>query len=637
MASGKTIDELVIEIKADTKQLKSELKQIEGKIRTTGIAGGAAFGSMAGGLSKVKGPAIAAAAAIAAIVIPIKAIASVGAGFEDLRDSLNQVFGSIQAGDEAFSKVLEFAQTTPFQIETVTKAFIGLKSAGVEPNMKMLQTFADTASSATDSLGTFEALVRVTQRSVSGGLSLVELNQIMDKGIDVFGGIERELGKSRKELTEFGQTAEGAKIIMDALVRALDKDFGGAMAAKMDNLSTKTSNMSIAFKGLADAIFTGGLGDRLKSLTDRLTAFADEAARSVRVASGQGTLGDLVQDKTGKIDKIPDQDQLLFAFELQTGIKKDLNDAKVALKKAQDESISDFDTFTESSDVILLKAELKQVNDLIERIRIRIAAAKKLREEGSKGSGSLSTLTDEDVDFMSTFEKLLGDSIPQLEKINAEMARVEAIRGKLGEDGQLIASDAEIDRILTMLGLVRDELGETGKATDAMALVLEQAVDGFANDFISALQEGENALVSFRNLAGDMIQQVIAEFLKMQVIKPLMNALFSAVGLPTIPMDNSAGGGTIQGGRATLVGERGPEIFVPNTGGTVMNNMNSKNAMGSGGTTVINQSINFATGIVPTVRAEVMQMMPQIADVTKAAVQESAMRGGTFRRSLLGG
>ena len=400
MASGQTVDQLIIEIKADTKQLKRELKQIEGKIRTTGVAGGAAFGSMAGGLSKVKGPAIAAAAAIAAIVLPIKAIAKVGAGFEDLRDSLNQVFGSVQAGDQAFDKVLEFAQTTPFQIETVTKAFIGLKSAGVEPNMKMLQTFADTASSATDSLGTFEALVRVTQRSVSGGLSLVELNQIMDKGIDVFGGIERELGKSRKELTEFGQTAEGAKIIMDALVRSLDKDFGGAMAAKMDNLSTKTSNMAIAFKGLADAIFTGGLGDRLKSLTDRLTAFADEAARSVRVASGQGTLGDLVQDRTGKIDKIPDQDQLLFAFELQEGIRKDLNDANVKLKKAQDESVTDFDTFSESADVISLKAELKRVDDLIERIEIRIAAAKKLKEEGSKGSGSLSTLTSEDVDFM---------------------------------------------------------------------------------------------------------------------------------------------------------------------------------------------------------------------------------------------
>ena len=81
---------------------------------------------------------------------------------------------------------------------------------------------------------------------------------------------------------------------------------------------------------------------------------------------------------------------------------------------------------------------------------------------------------------------------------------------------------------------------------------------------------------------------------------------------------------------------RGPEIFIPNTGGTVMNNMNSKNAMG-GGNTIINQSINFATGVVPTVRAEVIKMMPQIADVTKGAVAEAAMRGGNYRRALQGG
>ena len=64
--------------------------------------------------------------------------------------------------------------------------------------------------------------------------------------------------------------------------------------------------------------------------------------------------------------------------------------------------------------------------------------------------------------------------------------------------------------------------------------------------------------------------------------------------------------------------------------------MNSKNAMGGGGT-VINQSINFAVGVVPTVRAEVMKMMPQIADVTKGAVADAAMRGGNFRRALQGG
>ena len=84
-----------------------------------------------------------------------------------------------------------------------------------------------------------------------------------------------------------------------------------------------------------------------------------------------------------------------------------------------------------------------------------------------------------------------------------------------------------------------------------------------------------------------------------------------------------------------MVGERGAEIFVPNTGGTIMNNMNSKNAMG-GGTVVVNQSVNFATGVVPTVRAEVQKMLPQISDVTKGAVLEAAVRGGSYRKGLMG-
>ena len=100
---------------------------------------------------------------------------------------------------------------------------------------------------------------------------------------------------------------------------------------------------------------------------------------------------------------------------------------------------------------------------------------------------------------------------------------------------------------------------------------------------------------------------------------------------------NFAGGGKVNPNIPVVVGERGAEIFVPHTNGSILNNMNSKNAMGGGKSVNIYQTLNFATGIVPTVRAEVTKMMPQIADVTKAAVQESAIRGGSFRRSLVGG
>ena len=48
----------------------------------------------------------------------------------------------------------------------------------------------------------------------------------------------------------------------------------------------------------------------------------------------------------------------------------------------------------------------------------------------------------------------------------------------------------------------------------------------------------------------------------------------------------------------------------------------------------INQSLNFSTGIVPTVRTEVMNLMPIIREETLNAVTESRHRGGNFARTF---
>ena len=57
-----------------------------------------------------------------------------------------------------------------------------------------------------------------------------------------------------------------------------------------------------------------------------------------------------------------------------------------------------------------------------------------------------------------------------------------------------------------------------------------------------------------------------------------------------------ANGGPVGGGRAYLVGERGPEIFVPGATGQITSNENLNKALGSGGSgnsVVINQTNNF--------------------------------------------
>lgn len=90
-------------------------------------------------------------------------------------------------------------------------------------------------------------------------------------------------------------------------------------------------------------------------------------------------------------------------------------------------------------------------------------------------------------------------------------------------------------------------------------------------------------------------------------------------------------------GKPYLVGERGPEMFIPHTAGTLKNGNDTKSMMsGNGRPIIVNQNLNFSTGVVPTVRAEVQRMLPQISEITKTSVLEATRRGGNYRKGLLG-
>ena len=116
-----------------------------------------------------------------------------------------------------------------------------------------------------------------------------------------------------------------------------------------------------------------------------------------------------------------------------------------------------------------------------------------------------------------------------------------------------------------------------------------------------------------------------------------MNSIFGGVTgfspLPSGQLFGAAGGGTIQPNTPTLVGERGPELFVPSGAGKIMNNMNTQNALGGGGVTV-NQTIQIETGVSQTVRAEMLSLLPVIKEDTINAVADSRRRGGSFAQAF---
>ena len=91
-----------------------------------------------------------------------------------------------------------------------------------------------------------------------------------------------------------------------------------------------------------------------------------------------------------------------------------------------------------------------------------------------------------------------------------------------------------------------------------------------------------------------------------------------------------ANGGPVSADAPYLVGERGPELFVPNTAGKIISNeqMSKNNGL------VVNQTINVTTGVQQTVRAEIISLMPQIANAAKTAVADARQRGGAYASSM---
>jgi hypothetical protein len=86
-------------------------------------------------------------------------------------------------------------------------------------------------------------------------------------------------------------------------------------------------------------------------------------------------------------------------------------------------------------------------------------------------------------------------------------------------------------------------------------------------------------------------------------------------------------GGPVEAGSAYLVGEQGPELFMPGQSGRIIPN-------GQTGSTVVNQTIQISVGVAQTVRAEIAALMPKIKRQTVDAVADARMRGGSFAAAM---
>lgn len=183
-----------------------------------------------------------------------------------------------------------------------------------------------------------------------------------------------------------------------------------------------------------------------------------------------------------------------------------------------------------------------------------------------------------------------------------------------------------VERTSLRLGQQIEELGRRGQGVNNMGRDLGMT---FSSAFEDAILKGRRFSDVLKSIAQDIARIIVRQ----SITAPLGNALSQAFGSLDFGSMFSgmfggarAEGGPVFSGRAYMVGERGPELFVPGTAGGIVPN--------SGGITV-NQSFSVDArgadeGVIPRLRAE----MIAIAQASNAQLLDAIQRGGSVAKTV---
>lgn len=180
----------------------------------------------------------------------------------------------------------------------------------------------------------------------------------------------------------------------------------------------------------------------------------------------------------------------------------------------------------------------------------------------------------------------------------------------------------------TAVSNVKDEF-------ESMFKELDNQVNSFASSIADAMSSGFMAMIdgtksvkdAFRAMAADIVRELYRVLVVQQLVGGFDAKTGERSGVVGALMGGFAGkramGGPVTGGKAYVVGERGPEAFIPTRSGYIAPNV-SASATPS---VTINQT--FTGGVT---QGDLARMLPQITEMTKRAIIDQVQRGGATAR-----
>ncbi len=268
--------------KAGAAQIKALKAEMRG---ATGVIGShrAAIGSLIARVGALAGAYL----SVQTAINQIGGIISTGAQFEKMGKQLEALTGSSENAERAMQWIEDFVQTTPFQLDGVTKGFTRLKAFGLDPMDGTYQAIADQTAALGGSQEEMEGIVlALGQAFAKQKLQGEEILQLIERGVPVWELLAESTGKTNAELQDMSSNGELGREAIRGLIAEMGRVNSGAAAAQMDTFNGQLSNLQDQWmqvqRTIAEAGFLDYLTDEIGDLNETLSEMAESGELAER-------------------------------------------------------------------------------------------------------------------------------------------------------------------------------------------------------------------------------------------------------------------------------------------------------------------------------------------------------------------
>jgi hypothetical protein len=548
-------------------------------------------------------------AVVAATAAMGKAIIGENVGFQKLEASLKTFTGSAENATKAFDALSYFASTTPFGLDEVVGGFNKLIARGIAPTIEQLTSFGNIAAGTGKTFDQFveaiaDASVGEFERLKEFG---IKANQQGNSVQMTFGGVTTTIAKDSTSIINY-------------LTKLGDTKFAGAMELQANTLGGAFSGLKDQIQLLFIEIGKSGLNDWVvdvtKSLTTLIKTFNDAGK------AGLGFFDSIELNRT--IADIGADSAIVKYTERLEGLKVALGRDNMFKGVIQKEI-----------DSIERKLQLLKAEPVAPELpEIKVTATKIVEELKSVSQA-----------YDAVGQAIAGSDLIKAQNLAQSVEKLDelffngAINADLYESAMKKLTNTTSTKGADATQALRDYARAAQDVGKSMVSLQLGAIRSLEDSFIGLINGTMSVKDAFASMATSIVNDLIRIMVQQSITGPIAQALGYAnpyggaqqqpSGDFVGPLPARAIGGPVQAGQPYMVGERGPEMFVPSQGGSIVPNNN----MGSG-SVVVNQTINVTTGVQQTVRAEIMSLMPQISNAAKAAVADAKLRGGSYGKMM---